>query len=187
MKRNFIIGLFVLLIVIFSTAFLLYRIVVINTKYPSPEIIKKQMNEEVVVGNGAIIKVTESTMYSIKETMKLFPEYDFQNENMHYSNDEAYMYLIKIGIDNAAGIRMEEDVCNFILQSGAWANGWDMELYSIINEKKLSEEGKEIVYLPFFLFNSQFSKNEWQKIRNREFTLVTSVYPQKTVIELTEK
>ena len=188
--RKIVIYLSILLIIILGSVVLLYHIFMINNKYPNPKINIFHMNDEVLIEDNKVVKVKECALYSLDKVHKLYPEYDFQNENIYTDDESVKMFLVKVEISDTSDNKAEVDLSNFILQSGAWANGWDLELYSIINQKKLSivsEQKSKVIYLPYFLYDFQFSEKDWRNIEKRKFCLVTSVYPEKRIIELMKK
>ena len=175
---------FGVVILILLSFFQIYRV---NTKYPNPEIIIYQ-EEEPIRGGDVTITVMESSLAPAKEVTRDFEGYvNVVSEVRQLSKDQEKILLVELRAENTSLENQTVNLTQFVAQSGVWSNGWDLELYFLLNntgriEVELEPLSNKTVYLGYCLYDFQFSGKEWTRVENRDFNLVMTVYPYKNQV-----
>lgn len=178
-KRNYI----VLISVIFLTLIII-RVVYINNKYPNP-VVKKYDSSQSVIINGYEIKIESKKMYKmdqlpneIKNNLyRDFPEL----------KQDFRICLLKVNFKNIGQSEKKFQVYNLYLQSKAWANGIDSEMFHMFNqdtelEISCKQNDDVSLLLPYAISKQAFNEKDWNMIDKRYFDLILSVYPKKVLI-----
>lgn len=161
------------------------QIIQINTRFPQTVISSTRLGDETEL-NGLKLKATSCEMLpykSIKENEELY------SVIAKYDTGEVNLIKACLTIKNNSDKEAELPLYDVIFQSNDWANAVNLEVFKYFNtDKSLSvklESGESTdVVLPSLLHKAQFSSKAWDKIEDRDFSLVLSLYPQKRIIEM---
>lgn len=187
MKKLLIVfsGLLCLIALFFSVL----RIIHVNDKYKTPSVITYNQGEE-LTGKNLKFQVTESRLMDKEEFESEYCEFDENDENRELLNKEMKVLIVDFKIDNIGQNISEFVFFDFVAQSGAWANGWSLEMYRKLNDYNSNSieiapgESKELK-LVFCMYDIQFKNSSWNNIENRKFYIVVDCYPVKSRICLT--
>lgn len=168
-----------------------WRIVSLNKEYPNPRIITYKTGEYIKGGDISIM-VTDSKFTAMDEIKEMTPgiENPVTDEKGNLLTDEQKkVLLVNLNVHNLSDEIQTTSLLQFMAQSDAWSNGADLGTYYALNNTQgtsiqLQPGEQRCVQMPFYLYEIQFDTNEFQKVENRKFNLVLSVYPIKNVIEL---
>ena len=171
------------LVVIVIVCFV-YRYDKINTKYPTPQRVEYQMGE-IVDYNDVKLLLKDFQILAINDVIDT---YNLNKDDyVTASALEETVALARLRIQNDTNEKMKIQIYKLCLQSGAWSNEINYELYLSLNsgigiELTLSSGEMLDIVLPFSAYNSQFNKNDWESFSSRKFELCLSSYTQKRVI-----
>ncbi|SHJ60663.1 hypothetical protein [Parasporobacterium paucivorans] len=177
-------------IIFISAAFILaisigIKVYTINSKYPQPEIVEYNQGR-LIKGGELTIRVARSRI------MELSPDYN-QNvtdpKGVSVNKNDIKVLLLDIDIVNTSDEDKQMSMINFVAQSQAWSNGWDMDLYSILNNTEytnisIEANQSETIQLPFLMYRHQFKEKSWNDIGKRQFDLILTSYPVKNIVKL---
>ena len=120
------------------------------------------------------------------EIRKIGPVYNEVNPN----NANIKLILTTIQIKNLSTKQVKLEVYPFVLESSGFSNGINLDLYNVLNGDNatvspvLKPGEVQTLELPFTMIESQFTKQDWLNLTNRNFELVLSLYPIKKSILL---
>lgn len=168
-----------------------WRIVTLNIKYPNPQVITYQQNEPIKGGEIEMV-VTDSKIVSMQDIKELLPEIEDpikDKDGNLLEDDQKKVLLVELEIQNLSDAKQKTTVTPFTAQSRAWSNGMDMNTYLGLNRLQttgieLGAKEKQIIIMPFVMYDFQFKKDEFSSIEQRDFQLVLSTYPIKNLVEL---
>ena len=191
MKKSTILKVVMILaLAAFFLSFLqIYRL---NEKYPAPAI-STYVEKEPIHGGDITITVMNSRLEPVKEITKEMKDYHDEVANgqgKQLTDRQKKILIVELKIENTSQNPQKVDVTQFMAQSGAWANGWDLDLYLALNNTDQVNVGLEpltskTVYLGYSLYDFQFKAKEWGHMTAKEFYLVMTVYPYKNRVLLT--
>lgn len=154
------------------------RIRTINKDYANPQIM--------TIENGKSVKINKLSMSATKILIDK-PDKGIYKQNLQ---NESTTITIELNVKNETTETQRFPIYLFYLQSEAWTNGIDRELFFRMNQEETSmeievEEGAEQVYkLPYICASNQMSIEKWNHIQYEPFQLVLFQYPQKLVLKL---
>lgn len=165
------------------------KIYLLNQKYPDPERVFYKLNEEISVNDCKFL--VESAEFWTPEAMKeKYPEFEIgvTGDNGVVVEDDQWKNLV-VGVrfleaDSSEQMQTAKD--GMVLKSGVWRNGWDLDWYYALNDTSKPIEAGDIIYLSYFIFDFQLRPGDWEKVEEREFELVTSLYPTIHSVRLGE-
>lgn len=165
------------------------RIYNINRKYPDPKIINYTQGED-IKGGDIVLNVTKSNFFTYNNIMQVCPNYKNQMLNRkNYSENDINFLVAEIQMKNESNEVKKTSLTQVIAESGAWSNGFDMDLFIALNNVDkvyISLEGHEerTFKVPYIMYKSQFKSSEWESVKDREYELVLSTYPVKNQVIL---
>ena len=106
-------------------------------------------------------------------------------------NEFDYLcYILELQVTNPTEETKRVAITNGYLQTGAWQNGIAAEVFQELNA---DWEGSELdpgetltAYLPYVMFDFQFTEEQWQHMKERSFEWVIQLYPEKHVVLCTQ-
>ncbi len=161
-----------------------FRYVTLNQKYPQPNCETYSVSQPVSLGN---FEVSVSDSYFLdSETAKevLLAEFG--------AGYDARCIVLDFSVTNTSDSPQSIELGVFQLQSGTWNNGVNFIAYrdinSDVNDGSLNlqiEPGETYqVKLPFSMIDDSFFPDDWNRVEERQYELVLSLYPVKRVIRL---
>lgn len=170
--------------------FSIIKIKTVNETYENPVNIVYTEGEK-IVGNNLSISVYKSELLSSDKFEEKYGEMDDAGHLMELSSDSQDMMVLLIDflVENTGKEEVNFVGTDFIAESGAWANGWSMEMFIHVNNSdgvSIPVKPNEKIYVkfPFCAYSTQFKKDSWDNIKKREFYVVLSSYPVKNKIKL---
>ncbi|MCL2826165.1 MAG: hypothetical protein FWD72_02035 [Eggerthellaceae bacterium] len=139
--------------------------------------------------DGAAIRVTEEDIFSLDNVLVAYPDYSspvLQSGQAH----DMRLVVVSTTVRNDSENDEQLFFGQAVLQSGAWFNGIDQPLFSLLNggagvSQTLKPHEEESVLLPFCMYDVQFGFHDtWASIDHQSFELVLATYPDKVSIEL---
>lgn len=182
-NRKLLIAGIILISILFLVLFLI-RYNYLNTKYPEVIIDSSSMNEPVNYFDFSLC----AEKYAIINQNEI-KEKNIISEQLP-SGFETKMVLVTLNIKNTSTQEKTIELYPFVLESNGWRSAFDFEAFNKLNSENVStslrlKPGKsQTVILPFTMYNSQFKKDYWAKLQNKEFDLIFSLYPIKKYIKL---
>lgn len=163
-----------------------FRYYAINTAFPNP-VIKSCSIGQIANVNGYSVQVLSKKMYTKSELNPTLQ--DMIPTNFPELQDDFRICVVEVKFQNLNEVEAPLEVFRFMLQSGAWANGIDHEIFDIFNpEGKLNMVCKpneeKTLLLTYSVIKKNFHEQDWVNIDQRNFDLVLSVYPEKGLIHL---
>lgn len=181
-KNNICIAVIILAAVAYMSA-----VIYVNQKYPKAELEEKQLGETLIMDG---IEITATNVEFMNQ--ESFSEiYAYEKETFK----EAECIMVTVTIKNTSEERQRITLDSFALTSGAWTNSVGADKYMAVNEKFNSEQYKSgpiyieagcerKIILPFLLVKDNFTKKQWEHVKERNYELVLSLYPKKQQIKL---
>jgi hypothetical protein len=168
------------------------RIAQINTRFPNPTVVEHQLGETFMV-EGVEFRITDVCLIGYAEMKKTVPSYEieFLDEQQNPFEPSRLRFLL-VGMDVR---RVSQGSPSFSLtwsyvQSRAWRNGFDHNLFRNLNEgKEVSSalDGSETarLVLPYTMTDTQFkSQADWETVEDRPFDLIVSTYPVENIVHV---
>lgn len=172
-------------------ALVIWRIYYINTKYPQAEVVAYNMLDEFEF-NELEFTVTDYQIFDADQVIDGFVSEVTDSDGNPLSNDQCKFLVVEMTIVNHTGKEITVPLYSLLAESGGWANGISSNAFKSLNEsleqptvKLLSGKSCE-VNVPFAMYSTQFKDKDWNKIDQREYKIVFSTYPVKTVVELAD-
>lgn len=168
-----------------------WRIATLNMKYPNPQIITYGLSEP-IKGGGIEITVTGKELVSmacIRDRIPNIQDNVLDEKGDILSDSRKKILLVNLEVKNLTDADQEISLTQFMAQTQVWSNGMDLYTYLSLNNLQaagiqLKAQEKRNITMPFYMYDFQFKKGEFDKIENRKFTLVLSTYPIKNVVNL---
>jgi len=158
----------------------------INRKYPNPKRITYKMDEEFSF-YGLELKFVNMEILTFD---RLIQKYKISTDNLQgIEGTEEKVVLINVQIVNKTDEEKIIELFRFSIQSGAWSNDLNYELFLAINKNSsvqptLKQNQKMSVIIPYSAYNVQFTEKNWRSFTTREFEVSLSSYPVKEIVKL---
>lgn len=184
-----LVAVFLIIAVVLSAV----RIYDLNQQYPDPHIITHSLGEE-IQGNVTSIAILKSELLDGDEIKTLDPNYECftkdEKGNILSPQDERFL-LVHMKLINYTDDERSMDIRHIVAESDTWANGIAQDIFIDLNsgkgkptEIRLAPKQEMEIIVPFYLCSVQFKPDDWQKIDNRQFDLVLTLYPEKNIVPL---
>lgn len=177
-----------------------FRIEQVNASYPERHSYSYSLGEEAtyagqdssgrnVLQGSIVLRVLDFRAVGYEELKKIVPEY---KDSIVDNDSSADMraFLVNIAVKNNTKESQQFIAPDCRLQSGAWMNGLYIPLYLAINGAsssviELEPNQKVTTQLIYLMYTSQVNNSrDWDRIDQRSFSLVLSLYPDKYFIDL---
>lgn len=180
-KKRIIIGVFFL----FLSGIVIFRLIVLNQQYPSPQVSSYSLNEPVLYDGQFEVTVTDYYFLDAQTINRIF-------ENEISMNYDLKCIILNVKVKNIGKTEKAAEIFPFVLQSSAWYNGINMGAFTQINKNSKPSSlqntlapGEEYeIKLPFSMIAQQFKPSSWNEVKNRKYSLIIALYPQKIIINL---
>ena len=174
-------------VLVFAIVFVV-RFVQVNTKYPAPSYRFVQPGEVETPKSGLEYSVSGAYFASPEEITALYDAIDPDQAiyTRYIPGEQEELLMVELTIHNPTEEEQYFGVPNN-LESGAWKNGVDVPMYNYLNPEAFEplESGESItVKMPFTMSYVQFIPSRWKTVRDRQYNLLLSLYPEKVVMEL---
>ncbi len=192
----------IVIVVVIAACTVLYgmRVAEVNDAYPKQSTVvfsfgdtatyAGENSSEGKVEYGDIsITATSARLLDYSQIQKLIPGYVDGVVEANSASDVRAL-LIKIRAKNTSGTVQQVHFRDFKVQSRAWMNGLDLDLYLPLNNSQPTiveiQPGEELqTTLAYTIYDTQFnSAADWVDINSRDFELALSYYPVKYTIAL---
>lgn len=174
------------IVLIFAIVFVV-RFVQVNTKYPAPSYRFIEPGEVETSKSGLEYSISGTYFASPEEITALYDAVDpDQTMRRFVPGEEEELLMVELTIHNPTEEEQYFGVPNS-LESGAWSNGISVPMYDYLNPEtdEPLDSGETItVKMPFRLSYIQFTPSRWKTVRDRQYDLLLSLYPEKVVMEL---
>ncbi len=157
-------------------------VIKVNAKIVTPEDTIYNIGEEWVV-SGVTCNVKAAKWYSKEEIEDKYPTFDTGFAEADYK-------VVMLTIE-AANNTDEEKTCalnEYNLETEGISNGISNLLTQCMPDSGLGmylEPGeKKTAVVPYVFFDFWFNSNEWKSVEDREFRLVTNLYPDKVYVKV---
>lgn len=188
MKLKRILPAVIMVFCILLFGFFYYRV---NEQYPNPNVENHSIGDEIQY-REFILQVNHFEKLPMADLLKKNPDFQERLTALDYisPDTQVYVMLVSLDIQNNGGVEKYIELYDFTAESLDWFNGVDMELFNLLNKENISlqptltPEEKISVILPYYIYDFQFTKNDWKEIDNRAFDLVYQLYPVKKSIRV---
>lgn len=161
----------------------------INKQYPDPEVCKMNAGKELRLGD---IMITEQKMKIISgaELTKIATD-DYFPTNADGSTirrDRVKGILVYVQINNLSKADKVIDFTTINIESGAWNNGIDPELFIMLNKgisiqkNILPANTKEEIIIPFSMVDTMVKHKDWKDVGSKNYNVVLALYPKKLML-----
>ncbi len=180
----------VLAAIVFS-GFIGFRIYAINKAYPAAKVKSYSMGDKFDF-HGAEISVDGAELCHTSDIIEGYVCDQLDNQNNPLSNDECKVLIVTITAENKTDEELMLPFHEVNAESVGWHNGLGLTEFCAVNEGitwpdiKLPAGETTTVKLTFNMFSIQFKDKEWERVDDREYDLLFSEYPVKTVVEVVE-
>lgn len=157
----------------------------VNNKYLQNTRVIIEENEPFAVQN-AQVTVTKVGMFDKNDVKKYDDVAQCLTEDDYMSEENFNLVLIDVSAKNTTDKKIKLDLTSFHLESGAYSSQFYYPLffyYNYTNTEIKSNEEKTFT-LPYLITKYDFLDYDWEKVKNREYYLVSSLYPQKTMFKV---
>lgn len=179
-KKNKVIITFVILLSTILVGIFFYFYSKVNNKYQAPVLSTYKIQES--------FKFSYNPDFELKVIdFKILNENELKNlsdsafSEVKIPDQESVGFLVTLNIKNTSDHESSIESHEFMIESGAFANGTDIAYSLLLNENVKSGSympGEErTLILPFTAIESLLSKEHWENIKKLKFDLVTSLYP----------
>ena len=160
----------------------------INERYPAPDVNTGEFNKPYKIMNRDITVKG----YAIRELDSLLDDMELTRKDVSLNtNDEINVMLVEVEVKELEKYDLYEDfdIMYSVVESDAWFNGVDREIYIAINGDKLEnlydeKQNSTTVILPFTMYKVRFSNKSWKNLEDKEYNLVFNWYPVKKQIAM---
>lgn len=181
-KTKFIIIFSIILISLISIFVVMYS--KLNHKYPKSTYTLISFGENISY-EGLEIKIKNS-FFMDEKTKKVVFKDEFD------SGQELNCLVVELELFNPTNDTLKVDIYNFMIETGFWANGINLNAFLQINEDtpnaslspSIKNNENMVLYLPFSMLNSNFPNHTISEIQNRPYSLILSLYPEKIMLEV---
>lgn len=180
MKKKCIIG--IAIIIVWSIG-----VIKINNTYSEVQEEKCGILQEMEY-NGLTISIEKEEFMDKESINKIF-------EKSFGRNLEQQCMLLYMNITNKTDEKKTMELNSLVLQSGAYKNMVIMEVYEEVNDGYIIDDKITLhpeiqpgdtyrCILAYTIPRVQYTKKQWEKVKENKYYLVVSLYPVKKVIEL---
>lgn len=175
---------FLFSIIILCFALFVFRFVSLNNEYPAP--VLKNYNTNQIIPYGQFVMKVNSYYFLDTEMVK-----STFNEELN-AGQNLKCVIVNINVKNVGKSEKNVELYPFVLESGAWKNGINLNAFKKINrdnknatlEPTLKPEESLSIKLPFTMIDKHFKLKQWKIVESRKYSLVLSLYPTKRIISL---
>lgn len=167
------------------------RIVHLNTIFPNTEVRQYGLNES-FVWNDFEVTAKGCRLLTVPEIKEYIEGFDVTYVDDQGKDMDERILLAELEVKNISEEETYFSAGSCGLRSGAYTQGLSMDYYVNFNSEQsdayylsVAPGESTTVYLPYHLFRTQFSQSAWEKLDNRTFEIVFSLYPVKHVVTLT--
>lgn len=160
----------------------------INAKYPQNKRILHRYGESFSY-QGAEVKITNAEFLEkdkIIHNKEIMTALDNPDKS---SSEDIKMALVSVDLFNPGKQTIKIDLTAFHLESNDFSLQFYYPLMIYYNHcgmyAELNSGQHVILKLPVPLFKEYFVDSNWDNIKNREYYLVSSLYPEKNMAEIT--
>ncbi len=178
---------YILILLCVLLSVIVAKIYLLNKKYPNP------IEEPYIIGEtitDEIFSVTLNRMEIIdgNELAKRCPEeiVGYHSDGTPYQGNEIRVLLAEISVEKLKNVTDTFDFSVFMCESNAFGNGVNPSIFMKLNpgvsiqREQINYKEARKVTLPFTMIQEQFRyKKQWERIEEREFFVVYSLYPVK--------
>lgn len=174
-------------VLVFAVVFVV-RFVQVNTKYPAPSYRFIEPGEVEIPESGLEYTVSGAYFASPEEITALYDAID-PDQTMYtryIPGEQEELLMVELTIHNPTEEEQYFGVPDS-LESGCWSNGLSVPMYDYLNpeaDEPLDSRETITVKMPFRLSYVQFTPSRWKTVRDRQYDLLLSLYPEKVVMEL---
>lgn len=159
----------------------------INNVYPARVVKGVESGEELEFRDGVTIAVKNSEWLEEKEKKEIHEKIGKDLKQLEY---DVEVMEVTVVLKNQTDEEKEVPMTDLYLESTGVANGIikaiidaEPDYYGHLIETLKPGEVKEIIY-PYEMASLWFRKNEWKTVKDRDFWLTFSSYPEKTYLYL---
>lgn len=181
-RKEFFIAILLLIFGLF-----LYRIKVVNTRYPQAKTVMKEVGEKGMIGKNIQFSVLSSEWMNREEMIEKYGEaLDF------YDKYDYLGLLVHVNIKNVGKKKEKIELYQWYLESDTYyCNGLDMEMFLEDNENiplsiTLKKGEEKNITLPYSISSVLFLEKQWKKFKDDKFYIVSERYPVKTYWSVNE-
>ncbi len=166
----------------------------INRKYPNPTE-KYYHTGETLTYDGFEITMTDSQLVSWQEMTDMFPNAEFEapEGTDETKNLEDYKILFAdFKIKSTRSDSASLPLIYMVAETDTWRNGIPADIFWEANSEtenaslqpQLSAGEELSVKLPFLLYKSQFSAEDWKNTEHLDYDVLFDLYPKKIMFKL---
>ncbi len=180
----------VLAAIVFS-GFIGFRIYAINKAYPAAKVKSYSIGDKFDF-HGAEISVDSVKLCLTSDIIEGYVCDTHDDQGNLLSNDECRTLLVTVTAENKTDEELMLPFHEVAAESDGWHNGLGLETFCAANEWltwpdiKLPAGETTTVKLTFNMYSTKFKNKEWQRVDKRDYSMVFSEYPVKTVVEVVE-
>ena len=161
----------------------------INTKFPQNTRKIYKSNESFLYQNASLT-VKKAEFLSSNEIIR---DKDLLGslEGSYSKPDASDLKLIIVNIElfNSTDDEIEVDLTTLHIESNDFSSQFDMIPMMYLNDCgmyiNLKANERKFLKMPVPICESFFSKKAWKNLTNRQYYIVSTLYPQKTMTEIT--
>ncbi len=185
MRKSKCISCVILLILIALYSFFVYKV---NQKYPKEVSVRVDFQEEESLQEGVALKLEKAKIYDNQEAMQKFGQ---SLEDEMADGIACRVVQLDVTLKNETKQEQWVDLYQLYLEDQSYANGIAADLQTKTDTPELEvtlngEEEKE-ASLCYLLYENQFTKKKWKKMKTEDFWLARETYPEKYIWMLKEK
>lgn len=167
---------------------LVVRFVQVNIRYPAPSYRSVEPGEVEIPKSGLEYSISDAYFLPPEEITALYDAIDPNQATYtrYIPGEQEELLMIEMTIHNPTDEEKEFGVPTN-LESKAWCNGLDVPMYVYLNpetNESLASGESITVKMPFTMLYLQFKPSQWESVRDREYQLLLSLYPEKAVMKL---
>lgn len=183
-KKEIIVRLVLVVAVIVLFSLFIWRYTVINKLYSDTVKKQYQVMESGFFQDNVEMKVVD---YQWMDRKKLIAEYGECEKE--FENQDLRTLFVTVNFRNTGSKEACVESYNCYLETQGYANGISREVFLNCNKSDIMfslSGGEQItLLLPFTIFEEQFTAREWKEIEKRKFYIISSLYPVKTIWDIT--
>lgn len=183
LKKWLLLGGILAFVVVFAV-----RFVQVNTRYPAPSYRSVEPGEVETSKSGLEYSISDAYFLPPEEITALYDAIDPDQAlyTRHIPGEQEEVIMVEMTIHNPTN-EIKEFGVPTNLESEAWSNGLNSPMYAYLNpeaEEPLKSGESITVKMPFMVSYLHFKPSQWKTVRDREYQLMLSLYPEKVVMEL---
>lgn len=170
---------FAIMLSILCTFIIIILIFRVNVRFRNSKQYVYQMNECFECENQLQYSVTNAGFFS-DDDKELF-------QDIETDEYEIIGCYIDISVVNNGETSIHINLADYVLTSGGWGQRVNYPLFTKVNKQYNStlKPGESTEFrLPFTVPSSVFTDKQWDKVMEREYSLVFSLYPAKQEVEI---